>query len=141
MRNRSKNVDLFFNSRGYIIRMPENLQVGSLGEDLVCHNLKSRGWTILARNVRSQFGEIDIITKHPNQTLVFVEVKTLQDKIWLSPEDNATQAKLRKLRRTCLFFANKNPQLINSRGWRIDLLAVILTGYNENCIVRHYENI
>ena len=49
--------------------------LGKSGEDLACHELGRRGYSILARRYRTRFGEIDIVAQS-NKTIVFVEVKT-----------------------------------------------------------------
>jgi putative endonuclease len=48
--------------------------LGKLGEDLACAELRRRGYAILARRYRSRFGEIDIVSERDG-TVVFVEVK------------------------------------------------------------------
>jgi putative endonuclease len=52
-------------------------EVGRLGEELAVQHLRQRGARILARNVRTRAGEIDIVG-FDGHTLMFVEVKTLQ---------------------------------------------------------------
>ncbi len=47
---------------------------GREGEDIAVRTLKKRGYTILERNYRNLFGEIDIVAEE-NGYLVFVEVK------------------------------------------------------------------
>ncbi len=47
---------------------------GNQAEQFVCHHLSNNGFTILARNYRKRYGEIDIIAKK-NNLLAFVEVK------------------------------------------------------------------
>jgi putative endonuclease len=49
--------------------------VGLRGEQIAAARLRRRGWAILARNVRTRHGEIDLIARD-RRTLVFVEVKT-----------------------------------------------------------------
>jgi putative endonuclease len=49
--------------------------LGRLGEQLAATHLERLGFTILARNVRTRHGEIDLIAGD-GQTLLFVEVKT-----------------------------------------------------------------
>jgi len=49
-------------------------QVGDRGEELVAKRLLDDGFTILARNYRQQYGEIDIIAAN-EESLRFVEVK------------------------------------------------------------------
>jgi len=148
--------------------MPGN--TGKAGENLACLFLKENRYHIITRNYRKPWGEIDIITRDSQGTLVFVEVKTLKygnfgnlkeiesgNFAALKPEDNLTRAKLIKLKRTCQDFANRNQNLVESKlGWRIDLVAVYLknptdsedgspglelTNSKNNCIIKHYHNI
>lgn len=51
--------------------------LGRLGERLAATHFERLGYAILARNVRTRYGEIDLIV-HGEQALVFVEVKTLR---------------------------------------------------------------
>lgn len=53
----------------------EHLETGRRGEDLAVEFLTKQGYTILRRNYRKRYGEIDIIATE-NNTLVFIEVKT-----------------------------------------------------------------
>lgn len=48
--------------------------VGSMYEDMAVKYLVSQGHTIIKRNYRTSYGEIDIISKD-NSTLVFTECK------------------------------------------------------------------
>jgi putative endonuclease len=52
----------------------ERRRVGRRGETLAAAHLRGLGFALLARNVRSRRGEIDLIA-FDGQTLVFVEVK------------------------------------------------------------------
>jgi len=126
--------------------------IGKQGEDIAANCLKKQGYSILARNYRKPWGEIDIVAKAKDGTLVFVEVKTMKSSGYgLKPEDNLTKTKKEKLARTCEQFVLMNPELMNEqRGWRIDLLAIELRGVEHeetltnliNCDnIKHYENI
>ena len=125
----------------------KNITVGKIGENLACEYLVNKGYKILVRNYKEKWDEIDIIARAKDRTLVFVEVKTLQGPRSatkeLVPEDNLTRAKLHKLRRVCEAFANKNADLMNdSKGWRIDLLAIMLKNpITQDFSTRHYENV
>lgn len=119
--------------------MQNNISLGKLGEDFACQYLVNKGYKLICRNYRKKFGEIDIVAKDKDGTLVFVEVKTMKPGI-LKPEDNLSFDKLRKLKKICDGFANANPSYIREeKGWRIDLLA--LTQSEETFEVKHYENI
>jgi putative endonuclease len=131
-------------------------QLGQFGENLACEYLVEKGYKIIDRNFRKKWGELDIITKAPDKTLVFVEVKTMTENsgVGLKPEDQLTRAKLEKLKRTACLYAGHYPKKVKDKnGWRIDLLALSLpnrlslniaegvAGRMENCDIRHYENI
>ncbi len=130
--------------------MSDNIKIGKIGEELACEYIVKKGYKIIFRNYREKVGEIDIIAMARDRTVVFFEVKTLENKEnveSLMPEDNLTSAKLRKLKRICELFVAKHLELINEkRGWRIDLLAIEIgngLGGGENAAnkIRHYENI
>ncbi|WP_326491622.1 YraN family protein [Desulfolithobacter dissulfuricans] len=53
----------------------QNLPTGRQGESLAAAYLEKNGYTIICRNYRRRFGEIDIIARHRGFT-VFIEVKT-----------------------------------------------------------------
>lgn len=125
--------------------MTTNISIGKIGEDLAYGYLIKNGYVVLTRNYKEKWDEIDIIGRSKNGTLVFFEVKTINGEAGgLMPEDNMTSAKLKKLKRACQMFVAKQSDLINNNvGWRIDLLAIALTGPNpaKDHIMRHYENI
>ena len=123
--------------------MTDKSQLGQLGEDLACEYLLDRDYKIIGRNIRQPWGELDIVAKYKDGTLVFVEVKTMQQysRSGLQPEDQLTKAKLRKTQKTALLYAGHYPKKIDEkRGWRIDLLAIVLKTDLEPEI-KHYENI
>lgn len=133
--------------------MTKKSELGQFGEDFAAEYLQKQGYKIIDRNFRQPWGEIDIIAKDPDNTLVFVEVKTLQQfgnpqnplvvspaETQLMPEDQLTSAKLQKLKKTASGYASANPKLIKeNRGWRIDLVALALQ--NSSFETRHYKNI
>lgn len=120
-------------------------EIGKFGEDFACEYLVEKGYKIIERNFRQKWGEIDIIAKAPDKTLVFVEVKTVRDVKretieTISAEEQLTNAKLQKLQRTASLYANHRLELVNDKnGWQIDLLA--LTIIDKSVSIKHYENI
>jgi len=125
--------------------MKNNIKTGKIGENIACRHLLNNKYLILARNHREYFDEIDIIARHPDGTLVFCEVKTInnneQFSVRFMPEDNLSSAKLRKMIRSSSVFLARHPELIREKmGWRIDLIAIILRD-GELDDLHHYENI
>lgn len=110
--------------------MTQKSEIGKLGEDLACEYLVKQSFTVIERNFRKPWGEIDIIAKDPKGVLVFVEVKTMRQygNSAIQPEENLTAAKLKKLQRTASLYVGHHQELINDKkGWRIDLVAIALT--------------
>ncbi|MBI4992465.1 MAG: YraN family protein [Candidatus Harrisonbacteria bacterium] len=112
--------------------MTKKSETGKLGEDIACQYLLNKGFSIIERNYRKLWGELDIIAKDPEGTLVFVEVKAIRQfgnykNAAILPEENLTAAKLKKLKRTASLYAGFNENLIDDeRGWRIDLVAIMI---------------
>lgn len=120
--------------------MEQKKVLGNLGEDEASRFLKKNGFSIIERNFRRPYGELDIVALAHDKTLVFVEVKTMEPGI-LKPEDQMTAAKRKKFARAASLYAGVHQELINDkRGWRMDLLALVRQP-DDTFIIRHYENI
>jgi len=122
--------------------------IGNEGEEIAAKYIIKNNYKIIKRNYREKYGEIDIISKDSDGSLVFIEVKTmvgLDDSLkGLIPEDNFTRAKLKKMQRICQVFANNHQKLIDEEnGWRMDLIAILFESEKDGAPVkiRHYKNI
>ena len=121
----------------------KNQEIGRIGEKIAMEYLINNGYQILDKNFRTKFGEIDLIARAKDGTLVLVEVKAILVTGFevLKPEDNFTPYKWRIVNRMCQFFVADHPELIDEdRGWQIDLIAIEIS-LNRKFIIRHYENI
>ena len=85
--------------------------------------LVKMGATILARNYRTEPGEIDLVIDHDDD-LVAVEVKTRTALDLELPEEAVTRWKLRRMILGLQTFAQDNDML--ERHWRLDMVAVEL---------------
>ncbi len=133
--------------------MTKRSELGNLGEEIACEYLKDRGYKILARNYRKPWGEIDIIAKAKDKTLIFVEVKTVQKGNGNLPtgEDQMTPAKINKFKRVARLFTGEHEHLVSDdKGLRLDVLAITLPNnyfmYDLDELltmskISHYENI
>jgi len=122
--------------------MTQKSELGKWGEDRACEYLVDNGFKIIDRNFRRPWGELDIVAKHKDGTLVFVEVKTVNvsGPAGVTAEDQMTAAKIKKFKKAASLYAGHRPELINDKkGWRLDLLTLTKSG--ESFIIKHYQNI
>src|SRR3989338_7538447 len=112
-----------------------NKLTGETGEHIGEHYLKVQGYQIVARNVRSPFGEIDLVAKH-QKTLVFVEVKTRRSFDFGLPEEAVTKRKKARLGRLASWYLTSYS--ISESEVRFDVLAVQLGG--EHPEIRLIQN-
>lgn len=117
-------------------------KIGKEGEDFACAFLKKKGWKIVEKNASEKWGELDIVAQSTEGALVFVEVKTMSgfSPDGIQPENQMTNAKMKKFKKTALAYANAHPNLYSEeRGFRLDVVALVKIG--NDFLVRHYENV
>jgi putative endonuclease len=97
-------------------------ELGKEGEQMAVDWLMAKGYTILHRNWRYQYYEIDIIATK-GKLLHFIEVKARQSTRLGLPEDSVTKKKFKHLQRAADEFLYLNP------GFNLiqyDILAITL---------------
>ncbi len=99
----------------------ERLLLGKSGEDIAAGFLKEQGYSIIVRNYKSRFGEIDIIA-WDKDTLCFVEVKTRQSKKFGLPQEAVTKIKQIQISKSALAFLKERAFL--DRKARFDIVSV-----------------
>lgn len=72
------------------------IALGKTGEDLACRELERRGYAILARRYRLRIGELDIVCRD-GRTVVFVEVKAREGKVFGEAAEAVTATKRRRI--------------------------------------------
>ncbi len=77
--------------------MATHNELGTWGEELAADYLQRKGYTILERDWKSGHRDIDIIATN-GKTIVFVEVKTRSNRIFIEPEEAINYQKLKNLR-------------------------------------------
>lgn len=96
-----------------------NLTLGNQGENLATTHLQQKKYQILARNLRTKLGEIDILARD-GQFLVLVEVKTKTSARLGSALEMITRAKQQKL----LLLALELQKKYQTEKVRIDVVAI-----------------
>ena len=120
-------------------RMTPRMSLGRRGEDVACGFLSGKGHTIVERNYRSGHLEIDIITLDKDG-VHFVEVKSRVAPVAVSPEENVTAAKQKKVADAALRYlhTSKDKRLSADLEVSFDVVAVTFDGGGE--IVEWFPN-
>ncbi|KAB7790106.1 YraN family protein [Bifidobacterium leontopitheci] len=100
-------------------------QLGVLGEQYAALWLERHGHTILDRNWRSRYGELDIITMTPERLIVFAEVKTRRCEHFGSPQEAVTARKQASVRRAGIQWLLDPEHRMSHNGVRFDVLSVV----------------
>ena len=110
-------------------------EIGNAGENKAADYLVTQGFSIIERNFRTNGGEIDIIA-NKDETLVFVEVKTLPNGGPELLQTELNRGKLQRIVKTSKRFLLKHRQYSNSYI-RFDVIVIDMPGYPD---VYHIEN-
>lgn len=115
------------------------MTLGKMGEDVACGFLSGNGHTIIERNFRTGHLEIDIISLDRNG-VHFVEVKSRMAPVAVSPEENVTAAKQRKVAEAASRYLrmSKDKRISGDLEVNFDVVAVTFDGGNE--IVEWFPN-
>ncbi len=95
---------------------------GHAAESAACRHLEDQGLTLLGRNYRSPFGEIDLIMRD-DISLVFVEVRQRRSEQFGTPAETVDARKQAKLRATAEYYLQRHPQE-SQKPCRFDILAI-----------------
>ena len=98
---------------------------GIRGEDLAVTYLKKKGYKVIERNYRCQWGEIDLIARD-GKTLIFVEIKSRSSSDFGLPQDAVDRFKQEKLIHAAKAYMAEH-HLQETIPARFDVVAVQLT--------------
>jgi putative endonuclease len=121
----------------------DSQELGKWGEELAAEFLVDQGYMIIARNVRTPYGELDLIAQfspehNPNDiTTIFIEVKTRSSRSYGYPEESITASKREHLISAARHYLQEHPEF--DRDWRLDVIA-IERYRDKKPSIRHFEN-
>jgi putative endonuclease len=95
---------------------------GNIGEDKAAAYLESRGCVILARNHYVRGGEVDIIFRDANGTIVFCEVKARQQSRFGTGAEAINITKQKRICKAALDWASENKTI--DENLRFDIIEV-----------------
>lgn len=117
-------------------------ETGYFGENIAARYLEQRGYTILERNYRKIFGEIDLIVQKES-VIHFIEVKTNKNYgrgDGFSPELRVNPKKISHISKVALAYLNNHGQLIDTE-WQIDIVSVIIDESRRKASITHFKNV
>ncbi len=99
--------------------MKHNQRIGKWGEDTAAEYLTQHNYEIINRNVRTPYGEIDIVARQCDIT-IFVEVKARTSNKMGLPEESITPRKREHMLAAADHYAMEN----EIDHWQIDVVAI-----------------
>lgn len=111
--------------------------LGALGERVAGHRLEAAGMTILARNLRTRSGEIDIVARDGTD-VVFVEVRTRRAIPGLAAESLGAD-KLRRMWRCAMEYCESAP--LDPQCVRIDVISIDFGPGGQAAHVEHFRGV
>lgn len=113
------------------------MATGRQGESMAREYLINNGYSVLSTNVRTPYGEIDLIARQA-ETWVFVEVKTRRTQSLGPPEISVDARKQAHMLKAVQHYCQNN--LPPEAPWRIDVIAIQITGRHPAPEIMHFEN-
>lgn len=103
--------------------MISSTQKGNFGEDAALRYLIDLGYSILSKNFRNRYGEIDIIGEDDG-IIAFIEVKARESLEFGLPCEAVDKRKQRQIARMALLYIARNS--LEDRACRFDVVEVVL---------------
>jgi len=111
--------------------------LGRWGETIAAEFLSRRGYTIVASNARTQYGELDLVARQGDVT-VFVEVKTRSSASFGFPEESITTRKGEHLVEASQAYLQEHPEF--DGDWRKNVIAIQRLDAEQEPLIKHIEN-
>lgn len=116
---------------------------------MVSHWLNKKGWSVIEKNYRRRYGEIDIVARGTDGTVSFVEVKTVSyetknDLEWAvshetwRPEEMVHAEKQKRLLRTVEVWLMEHPEVLK---YQIDVVTVRMVPREKYARIKMLKNL
>lgn len=124
------------------MKTTDEVKTGLLGESIACSFLESKGFSMIERNYRKIFGEIDVIAERDG-VIHFVEVKAVSREAgkageMIGPAENIHDRKMRRVRNAAQAYIYGHK--ITGK-WQIDALLIVLDRVAKTAKVELLENV
>lgn len=111
-----------------------SVSVGRVAEDQAAAYLESRGFTVIARNWRNRWCELDLVARSTTG-IHFVEVKYRRSAAYGTPFEYISRDKVSRLRRAALAWSQAHRY---SGSYQIDVISVL--GSLDRPQIEHLPN-
>ena len=108
---------------------------GDWGEGVARGFLGGKGYRVLGQNIRSPFGEIDLVCADGRE-LVIVEVKTRRSTTYGYPEGSVTRAKQKTLRQLAEWYWKWHQEYKNVR---VDVVSILADPCGGDVEITHHQ--
>ena len=115
-------------------QVSHNQRVGNWGEQQAAAYLRRLGYNVIGQNVRTPYGEIDLLARKDDLT-VFVEVKARLSSTMGPPEVSITPRKQEHMTACAEHYAQEN----GIEHWQIDVIAIERLAGQARIV--HFENV
>ena len=113
-----------------------NKELGNWGEQIAVDYLQNHNVKIVGRNIRTNYGEIDILGQKDG-VHIFFEVKTRRTEKFGNPEDAVNYIKQEHMKNSALEYIQSNQDM--EMDWRIDVIAIYI-GKENKFQIRWFKN-
>ncbi|MGB0938076.1 MAG: YraN family protein [Colwellia sp.] len=103
--------------------LPTTTEVGQLTENIAIKHLQAQGLVLIAKNVHSRLGEIDIVMKQAD-TWVFVEVKYRKHSHFGGAISAISKSKQKKIKLCAAFYFQQHNLNEYNTPCRFDVVAL-----------------
>lgn len=114
--------------------MAQHNDLGRWGEEYAARFLEGKGYRIIARDWMYRHKDIDIIAVDGKE-LVFVEVRTRRNDVFLRPEQTIDMRKVKNITLAANHYVKTNRIDMDIR---FDIVSIVGTA-DDNCSVEHIE--
>ena len=116
--------------------MNNSKDIGQNGETITLNYLLNKNYFLLEKNYHSRYGEIDIIVEN-EKYIVFVEVKTRNDKSISRGVESVDRKKREKIIKTAFEYILKNEK---DKQPRFDVSEILVDFQNRFKSINYFEN-
>lgn len=112
------------------------ISIGKLGENKALLYLKDLNYSIIKKNFKSKFGEIDIIASKDN-CLYFIEVKTRTNISKGMPYEAVNYTKIKHIEMAAKYYLLKN----NYKDYKLKIGVVSILILNDKTEIQFWDNV